>query len=29
VDIGGEDAQKVLDVLLKDVEDAKKALGIM
>ncbi len=28
VQIGGEDARKVLDVLLKDVEAAKKALGI-
>jgi len=28
VKIGGKDAQKVLDTLLKDVENAKKALGI-
>ena len=28
VKIGGEDAQEVLDTLLKDVENAKKSLGI-
>ncbi|GAB6063422.1 TRAP transporter substrate-binding protein [Deferrisoma palaeochoriense] len=28
VEMGGEDAQKVLDALLQDFEDAKKALGI-
>ena len=26
--IGGKDAQRVMDTLLKDIEDAKKALGI-
>jgi tripartite ATP-independent transporter DctP family solute receptor len=28
VDIGGEGSQKILDALLKDIENAKKALGI-
>lgn len=28
VDIGGEGSQKILDTLLKDIENAKKALGI-
>ena len=28
VKIGGEDAQKLLDTLLKDVDNAKKALGV-
>jgi len=28
VKIGGEDAQKVLDTLLKDIQNAKKALGM-